>query len=256
MSPVASSAASPIATPSGLEATVLAPARAPATTGAATASPIPTESSQVNSTSADWAVILTLLTVVLSLVLLWSGIKKLEVSNPIKAILSLLDLALLIAAIVGLGWAGVFLAVGVNILALLAHSISIAARYDDILTDAAVQNGSDRKEMKSLAKRLQSRGGSFKAFGPIKTAYLIKYLSQRGRSASEIEVMAPHVADLWVIFRPDLESLVEKFDRLLRLSGASAIEAQRVADVLTTATQRSSATFDEMIDGMLAFYDP
>lgn len=167
-----------------------------------------------------------------------------------------LDLALLIIGIVSLGWTGAFLAVVVIVVAFFAYSIYLAIQYDDILTDAAVQNDSERDEMKALAKRLQSSGGAFKAFGPIKTANLVKYLSQRARTVQEIEQMAPQIAALWIIFRPDLESLVEKFDRLLRLSGEPASQAQRVADILTAGTQRAAATFDEMLDGMLVIYDP
>ena len=74
-------------------------------------------------------------------------------------------------------------------------------------------------------------------------------------NCSAPEVPEPAVAlDLWIVHRTDLEVLVEKFDRLLRLSGKTAGDARRLADSLASGTQRSAATLDQMLDGMLAFY--
>jgi hypothetical protein len=221
------------------------------------ATPIPTGPSSTGSDGLDWTTVLGVLGVVLSLVLLWTGIRKSELSSPAKALVSFLDLALLVAGIISLGWlVGGLVVVAVNLLAILAHSTYLYIQYDDILTDAAVQGGASREEAHTLCKRLNASGGAFKALGPIRTAHLINFLSQRARSVTEIEQMAPALAALWVIFRSDLEVLVEKFDRLLRLTGKPASEAMRVADVLTAGTQKAAATFDEMIDGMLAVYDP
>jgi hypothetical protein len=54
------------------------------------------------------------------------------------------------------------------------------------------------------------------------------------------------------VFRPELDALVERFDRLLRLYGKSASDAMQVADTLTKATQLAAATFDEMLDATIA----
>lgn len=67
--------------------------------------------------------------------------------------------------------------------------------------------------------------------------------------------MAPAMAALWVIFRPDLETFVGKFDRLMRLASEPPERAMDVADVLTAGTQNTAAPFDEMLDAMLAVYD-
>jgi len=122
------------------------------------------------------------LTIVLTVVLLWAGVKKVQLSSLASAVVSILDLALFAVAVVQLGRAGAFLFGGVNLLAALAYSIRPAIQYDDILTDAAVQNGSDRNEMKALATRLLSSGKAFQVLRPRGTARLLKYLSQRSRS--------------------------------------------------------------------------
>jgi hypothetical protein len=67
--------------------------------------------------------------------------------------------------------------------------------------------------------------------------------------------MSIPIAHLKVIFEPELESLVERFDVLLRRTGKSAADAMDVADVMTRGTQLSPASFDEMLDAMVAVYD-
>jgi hypothetical protein len=64
--------------------------------------------------------------------------------------------------------------------------------------------------------------------------------------------MAHPIALLWVVHRPGLEWLVEHFDRLLRLYGMSADESMRLADVISSATKQSAATFEQMVEGMVA----
>ena len=110
--------------------------------------------------------------------------------------------------------------------------------------------------MEQLHARLWQAGGPFRSLGPIRLAQLISFLAQRGRSAAEIEQMARPVALLWVVHRPELEHFVEQFDRLLRLHDEPASEAMRVADLLTASTQASAATFQEMLDALIAVRAP
>src|SRR5688572_14205308 len=88
--------------------------------------------------------------------------------------------------------------------------------------------------------------------GRIEVAELISLLAQRARTPSEIEEMALPVALLWVVHRPDLGCLVERFDTLLRLYGEPASESMRVADTLSAGTKASAATFTEMLDALVA----
>ncbi|MDP9363567.1 MAG: hypothetical protein M3Q10_04950 [Chloroflexota bacterium] len=68
--------------------------------------------------------------------------------------------------------------------------------------------------------------------------------------------MAPAIAMPLVGHRPDLETFVGEFDRLLRSWRQPADQAMRVADVLAATTQKSAATFQELIHAMIAAVDP
>ena len=97
----------------------------------------------VNSIGAGGNQLGTILAVVgamLSFIVLWSGFKHIEFSSPIKAAISVLDVALLIAGVISLGRLGVFVAVGANMVGFLAYGIYLAIQRDDILTNAAVQS--------------------------------------------------------------------------------------------------------------------
>jgi len=54
----------------------------------------------------------------------------------------------------------------------------------------------------------------------------------------------------WVVQECELPWLVEHFDRLLRLYGRRASNSIQVSDTLTVATQRSAASFREVVEGM------
>jgi hypothetical protein len=51
-------------------------------------------------------VIVQLIGIALGLVVLWTGFRKLELSRFLKAVLTILDLALLAIATISLGWLG------------------------------------------------------------------------------------------------------------------------------------------------------
>ena len=74
---------------------------------------------------------------------------------------------------------------------------------------------------------------------------------------NEIADMALPIAMLLAAFDPGpMDDLVEKFDRLLRLAGEPATRAMDVADTLTRGTQVGAASFTEMLDAMIAVYEP
>lgn len=200
---------------------------------------------------------LTVISIVLYLAALWTGYRKVKLSSFMTTVLFVIELVLTLLAVIGLGWDTGLLVVGItNLVAVLAWSSRLAIQHEDILTYAATQADASPSQMKALARQLGRSGKVFRVLGPIRTAQLIAQLSQRGRDVGEIEQMAPAVATLWVVHRPDLETFVGDFDRLLRLWRKPASEAMNVADVLTAATQRSAATFQEMLNAMIVAADP
>lgn len=191
--------------------------------------------------------------VVLGLVLLWTGLRRIELSGYWKGLLSLLDLAVLIYSIANLGLiVGTILVVVANLLLFLLTAIRAAMRHEDVLAHAAAVSGSDLSEMKALATRLRRGHKVFGYLGPMTTARLIDHLSDRARTVAEIEEMAPPIAMLWLVDRPDLGKVVDDFDRLLRLWSKSASEAMAVADTLTATRQHSRMTLQEALDGLIA----
>lgn len=201
--------------------------------------------------------VLAVLGIILYAVTLWTGYHKGKLSSFPATVLFIAELVLSALTVIGLGWSMGLLIVGItNLLALLLWSVRLAMEHDDILTYAATQTGATREQIKALAKRLGHSGKVFRVMGWIRTAQMIAYLSQRGRDVEEIEQMAPAIATLWVVHRPELETFVSDYDRLMRLWRKPASEAMAVADTLSIAGQKSRATFPEMVAAMIAFADP
>lgn len=187
-------------------------------------------------------------------VLLVTGIKRIEITG-FWSVLSLLDVALVAVGAVLLGWLGVVVVIVVNLIAGVVSSVRLAIRKQSILTYAAIQADVDRTEMEKLYDELRS-ATAFKAIGPIETAELISTLSRRARKPAEIRVIAPPIAMLHVVYQPDLLMFASKFDQLMRLYGKGSEEAMSLADQLSVATRVSAATFDEMMDALIAAAHP
>lgn len=132
----------------------------------------------------------------------------------------------------------------------LAWSVWLAMQKENLLVYAATQCGVSKQEMEDLHNRLKGSNRAFKQIGQIELARLISLLSQRARTPAEMQQMALPIAMLWIVQEGDLPWLVEHFDRLLRLYGRPASNSMQVADTLTVATQRSAATFCEIVEGM------
>jgi len=198
-------------------------------------------------------IFLKILTILLSLVSIWLGLKKVDVSKYAQIFLAALDAILILVATIQLGWLGLGLVMGANIIAAIIWSIRLAIKKDHLLTSASAQSTVEKKELEGLYDQLPNVHKVFKAIGPIDRARLLFALSRRGRNIDEMSKIAVPVALVWYVHKPELEAFVDQFDRLLRLWGKSADEAMSVADMITAASQHSAATFDEMMEALVAF---
>jgi hypothetical protein len=197
--------------------------------------------------------VLGVITMVLSLALLWAGRKRLRFGSFVSTLLSVVELLALGILVVSLGWWGLVAFAAVNAIAFAIHGVVLAARVEERLVYASIQTDEPREDVEALAARLGKRR-ELASVGPVERAELIKLLSERARSVAEIEEMAVPIALLQVVHRPAWPWLVGRFDQLLRLASEPVSEAMGLADVLTTATKRSAATFEEIVEAMVAAY--
>jgi len=202
------------------------------------------------------APVLEVIGIVIASILLFTGIRKVEVGGFLKAVLSIADLVLLIVSFVLLGWVGFVLFVVINLVALVVSSIRISMRQESLLTYAGIQAGEEHSTMKDLDKELRKAHKSMRTLGPIERAQLISALTERGRGLDEIRQMANPVAMLHVVHDVDLQEFAGEFDRILRLYGKDAADSMVLADQLTAATKQSAATFQEMVEAMIAAASP
>lgn len=213
--------------------------------------PVRTSSPERDSDTA-WVELLGL---IVGVILLVAGIKRIEIAAHWKTVLSLLDVVLLVIGTIRLGWLGLAIVLLTNLAALVVSSLRLAIKKQSILTYAATQASVSLREMELLHDQLRELNG-FRSIGPIQTSELISTLSQCARSPSEVRSMAEPIAMLHVVHGSDLTEFATKFDQLLRRYGEPAEEAMRMADQLTVATKQSAATFDEIVEAMLAVAKP
>ena len=206
--------------------------------------------------SVEMEVALQILGLVLSLIVLWVGLKRLELDRPWKAILGILDALVLVTSVVALGWLGFALTAIASLLGVLGWSIWLAAKKESLLVSAAIQIGSTKVEMEALHRRLYSSHRAFRQLGPIGLANLMRLVAARARQPEEIAAMAPPIAMLSVTQECEMPWLVEHFDRLLRLYGKGATESMAVADLLTVTTQGAAASFREIVEAMCRVTEP
>lgn len=195
----------------------------------------------------------TAIGIVVGLGLWWKRVKKIELEGLTKAILSFLDLAVLIVTIVLFRWLGAIIFVIVSAIATIVISIKLAAEQQSILTSAAINSRESvtRADMEALHRRLRKQDDGIQVIGPIAEAKLLLLLAQRSRSMEEIEAMAPVIAKLWYMHKGELPALVEGFDRLLRLYGMTAAQSVEAANKLTAAMKQTVGTFDEVLDALI-----
>lgn len=199
-----------------------------------------------------WGDALTALSIVVGLVLLWTRIEKIELSGYRKGLVSFVNLGLLVVGVVSLGWlVGTVLIVGLNILLGLITLARYEMQYEDKLAHAAAVSRSTLPEMKALVPRLRQGHKVFRYIQRMDKARLVDHLSERARTINEIEPMAPAIAVLWVMERPELGKFVADFDRLMRLWGKPASDAMTVADTIAATGQFSPMTMKEVIDSLI-----
>jgi hypothetical protein len=206
---------------------------------------------------APWDTVIGLMSIILAVALLAVGIRKPDISTFLRALLSVLETVVLLVSVVLFGWLGLGVFLASAVIAFLLYSVGLAIRQESLLVSAAVESDTTKEDMEAVYKHLHKSHRAFKWLGPIRTAELIRLLAQRARTPQEIQEMALPIAMLFAAFQPGrLDDLVEKFDGLLRRSGQPASEAMQVADTLTRGTQVGVASLNEMLDGLLALYEP
>lgn len=112
------------------------------------------------------------------LAVLWSGIRRLEFGSLASTALSMLELLGIGLSVVGLGWVGLRLFGGTNVVALLIWCVGLASRKQAKLTYASTLSGESTEAMHELAERLCSRT-ELRNYGPIAIADLIVLLANR-----------------------------------------------------------------------------
>lgn len=181
----------------------------------------------------------------------WLGIRKIELSSAAKSVLSVLDLAVLVASVVALGGLGLILVGAANVVGLLLYSVHLAMRQETILVQVANRTGSSKEEVERLQLKL-GRHERLSWAGAIERAEWIREIANRGRSLEEIEQIAPVIGGLSLIYdRPDPAWLISRFDQILRLYGEPASRAESVAETIHASVNASAATFPEMMEAFV-----
>lgn len=198
--------------------------------------------------------LLAAIALVVGLLLFWLGIKKVRTNSYAWAVVSFLDVAVLVTATVMLRWIGLTLFILVNALALVVTCIRLAARKEELLVYAATQFDIDKAVAYQLNNAVSRSHRIWRYIGPINRAEFIAEASQRGRTPEEAFDMLTPVALLWSNDRRrmSIPNIVGQFDRVLRVWGKSASEAMEVADTLTVAARRSATTFPDVLDGLIS----
>jgi hypothetical protein len=193
---------------------------------------------------------------ILGLALLWLGRRHLEFGSLAATLLSVLELLSLAVATFALGWLGVGSVVLANAVGVLVWSVIQAIRKQALLTAGAVQ-GRDLTvgQLEQIYDSMATEG-AFATLPPLKRAELIRDLATRARSPEEIWPMARTIAQLAVLFDGDVTWIAPRFDQLLCRTGHVAAESEEVAATLLATTQQAAASFEEILEAMIAVYDP
>lgn len=185
------------------------------------------------------------------LILLWTRRQRYEFNSFQATLLSIFEIVGVFVSMVALGWLGVAILLGINIVAALIWSAILAVKNEAILVDASVQSADMSVEEAGEILDWMKKGEAFAVIRPLQRGELIRALAEQARSPQEIRPMAVAVAQLSVIFDHDVLWLAPRFDQLLRLYDKSASDSEEVADLLVTSTKRSAATFEDMLIAMI-----
>ena len=186
----------------------------------------------------------------------WLGIRKVELGSAAKAVLSFVELGLLIAAVVALRWIGLAIFLSANVVGLLAQSVRLAMRQEVILVAVSVRTDSPKEEVEATHRRL-GQADQLRWLGPIQRAEWMREIAYRGRSLAEIESIAPSIGALSLLYdRPDPKWLIAKFDQILRLYGEPAAKADDVAATIHATVNNAAAPFSEMVEALVIAASP
>lgn len=194
---------------------------------------------------------LTAAALAVGLVLLWTRRQRYEFNSFQATLLSILEIVSVFVSMVALGWLGVVILLGINVVAALIWSAILAVKNEAILVDASVQSADMSVEEAGEILDWMKKEKAFAVIPPLQRGELIRALAEQARSPQEIRPMAVAVAQLSVIFDHDVLWLAPRFDQLLRLYDKSASDSEEVADLLVTSTKRSAATFEDMLIAMI-----
>lgn len=189
--------------------------------------------------------------------------REAEWSTFWQTVLSVAEITVLVVSFVLFGWWGLILATVVLVVALVVWIVRLYARWEAGLVAAIARGRLDmtKDEVKAFARHLRESDRALRAIRPTGLTNLIRVLSESGRDANDIEVMAPALGRIWIIYdyhkdEEAQERITSKFDQCLRLWGKDPSDAEDVADKLVAATKQSATSFEEMLDGMIAFAHP
>ena len=200
--------------------------------------------------------VLDALSLVVALAVWWLGIRRIELTSAVKSVLSVLEFGVLIGTVVTLGWLGLAIFVAANVVGLLLYSVRMAMRHETIVIEIANCTEASKEEVQALLKRL-GRRKELKWVSPIERAEWVRELAHRGRGLPEIEIMAPSIAKLSLVYgQPEAPWLISRFDQIMRLYGEPASRAESVAETIYASVRASAATFPEMLEAFIAAVAP
>ena len=114
---------------------------------------------------------------------------------------------------------------------IFVQSITLAQQVNAAVADAAEGLGLPEDRIRAVLDRLNAMS-ELSAASAVGRAEMISVLARRGRSAPEIETMAPQLGMLATMHGVDLVWLAAKFDAMLRLGQTPATSSRRVAEEL------------------------
>lgn len=199
--------------------------------------------------------LIAVLVLALGLVLLWTGRRRFEFNSFQATLLSILEFASFVISVIALGWLGIAILVGVNIVAMVAWSAILAGKKQALLVDASVQSVDMTPEEADEIWHWMKGQKAFAILRPLDRCRLIGALAGLARGPREIRPMAKAIALLAVVFDCDPIRLAPRFDQVLRLYGKAASDSEEVADTFVTATKNSAATFEDMLTAMIVAGD-
>jgi hypothetical protein len=192
---------------------------------------------------------------VVGLMLLWTGRRRLEVTSFQATLLTIIDVAGFLISIVALGLLGVAIFIAVSVVAVLAWSVVLAMKKQSILVSASAQSASVSTDEAEDIYRWMGQDKSFAAMPPLTRAEIVRALAARARNPREIRPIAVQIARLATVFECDPVWLAPRFDQIVRRYGYSADQAAKAANEVASGAQQMAASFEEAVEALLIVVD-